>query len=287
MSGLLKRIGHYLDLVKFPHTVFSVPFALVSMVTAARGWPTVQTVLLILLCLVSARTAAMTFNRIVDRQIDAQNPRTRDRHLPKGLVTLAEAYGLFLTSVALFFGGAWGLNPLALGLSPIALFVICGYSYMKRFSSLAHLVLGLSLSLAPIGAWIGVRGVIELSPLILGAGVMLWVAGFDVIYALPDEPYDRSGGLHSLVVRLGRARALRVAQVMHAISVLALFGFGWMEGLGILYQAGVAVFAFSLWYEHRLVKPDDISRVNVAFFTVNGAMSLLFACIALMDRLLI
>ncbi len=280
------RIAHYLDLVKFPHTVFSVPFAMISMVVAAGGWPGWKTFFLVLVCLASARTAAMTFNRIADRAIDARNPRTKDRHLPLGLVGVWEAYGLFAGSAVIFLLGAWGLNPLTFKLSPVALLIVCGYSYTKRFTNYSHMVLGLSLALAPIGAWIAVRGVLELPPLVLGLGVLMWVAGFDVIYALPDEGFDRVEGLYSLVVKYGRAGALRLARIMHGICCLALFAFGLLAGLGGIYVAGVVLFAAALWYEHRLVSPDDLSRVNVAFFTVNGTLSLLFAAIALLDKFL-
>lgn len=283
MNVIIRKTSHYLDLVKFPHTVFSVPFALISLVVAADGFPNLRILLFIAICLTAARTAAMTFNRIVDRHIDARNPRTASRHLPQGVVSLSEAYSLWIGAVLLFLLGAWMLNPLCFYLSPVALFVLCGYSFTKRFTSYCHLVLGLALGMAPVGAWIGVKGVLELPPIILGLGVMAWVAGFDIIYALPDESFDRSEGLHSLVVKWGRKRALWISRGLHVVSCVSLLGFGLLAGLGSIYLFGVMLFAGSLRYEHHLVTPEDISRVNVAFFTVNGTISLLFALVALLD----
>lgn len=283
MTAFLDKFRHYCDLVKFPHTVFSVPFALISMVVAAQGWPGARIIVLILVCLTSARTAAMTFNRIADRHIDAHNPRTKDRHIPTGLVTLREAYSILFAAAAVFVLGAWGLNRLCLWLSPVALLWVCGYSYTKRFTSFSHVVLGVSLAMAPVGAWIGVRGSVEAAPFVLGLAVMLWVAGFDVIYALPDEPSDRALGLHSMVVRWGKRRALLLSRCMHGLCFLALLVFGWLSGLGMIYYGGTIVFGACLWYEHRLVSPADLSRVNVAFFTVNGTVSLVFAGVTLLD----
>ncbi len=276
---MLDRLRDYLGLVRFAHTVFALPFALMSALVAARGWPALSVTGWILFCMVTARTSAMTFNRIVDRHLDRLNPRTRQRHLPAGRVSLAEAVGLWIVSSGLFVWGAWQLNPLAFALSPLALFIICGYSYSKRFTALSHLILGLSLGIAPVGAWIAVTGTLEWLPVLLAAGVMAWVAGFDVIYALMDEEFDRRVGLRSLVVSLGRIHALRAAFALHAGSVMGIGLFGWWADLGWIYGLGMAGFAVLILYEHSLVSPDDISRVNIAFFNVNGIISIgLFAC---------
>lgn len=261
-------------MVRFSHTVFALPFALASALAAAGGWPDAMTAVWILVCMVSARTAAMTFNRIADRDLDKLNPRTMDRHLPSGKVSLIEALALWAVSSVLFVFGAWMLNPLAFILSFPALAVICGYSLFKRFSSLCHFVLGLSLGIAPAGAWIAVRGTLDLPPVFLSIAVMLWVAGFDTLYALMDEDFDRERGLHSLAVRLGRRGALRAAFASHALSIVFLFLFGWSAGLGAVYYAGCAAYAVLILYEHSLVSPDDITRVNMAFFNVNGVISI-------------
>ncbi|MBI1390373.1 MAG: 4-hydroxybenzoate octaprenyltransferase [bacterium] len=282
-----ERLKNYLGLVRFSHTVFALPFAFMSAFTAAGGALPLDVAGWILLCMVGARTSAMTFNRLVDARIDAQNPRTRDRHIPAGKVSRMEAMGLFLVSVAAFFYGAWRLNPLAFALAPAALLIVCGYSFFKRFSALCHLVLGLALGVAPIGAWIAVRGRFDAPPLILAAGVLLWVAGFDVIYALLDEEFDRKMGLHSLVVALGRLGALRAAFLLHAGSIAFIFAFGASAGLGWVYNAGAACFAALIVFEHFYVRPDDVGRINIAFFNVNGAISIGLFCFTLLDLVLI
>jgi len=245
----------------------------------ALGW--------ILFCMVTARTSAMTFNRIVDRGIDRLNPRTRDRHLPAGRIQLAEAVGLWVVSSILFIVGAWMLNRLVFYLSAPVLLVICGYSFIKRFSAWSHFVLGLSLGFAPVGAWIGVTGVLTGAPILLTTGVLCWVAGFDIIYALLDEEFDRRMGLHSLVVRLERERALRVAFGLHLLSVLMTALFGWAVGLGWIFYLGTALYAALILYEHRLVDPTDASRINMAFFNVNGVISIGLFLFTLADVLLI
>ncbi len=269
------RLREYLGLVRFSHTVFAMPFALLAMMVAADGWPDRRTFGFILLCLVTARTAAMSFNRIADRYIDALNPRTRDRHLPRGSVSVTEAWGIFSIAVLLFLFAAYSLNQLAFLLSPFVLIVICGYSYTKRFTSTSHLILGLSLAMAPAGAWIAILGRLDLPAVLLAAGVLCWVAGFDIIYALLDEEFDRKTGLHSMVIRLGRTGALRASRVLHICSSLFFVGFGYAAGLGLLFWIGWGIFTAALVYEQRLVQPDDISRVDMAFFSVNGPISIL------------
>lgn len=280
---LVERIQQYLGLVRFAHTVFALPFACMSALVAADGFPDPPVFGWILFCMVTARTSAMTFNRIVDRKIDSLNPRTQNRHLPTGKVSYAEALGLWIVSSILFIAGAAQLNTLAFLLSPVALLVINGYSFCKRFTSLSHLVLGLSLAIAPIGAWIAVTGVLEWEPVILAAGVMLWVAGFDVIYALMDEEFDKRTGLRSLVVALGRQNALRLAFFMHGLSIAWIGWFGVATQLGWIYAAGVISFAGLIVYEHSLVKPDDITKINIAFFNVNGVISIGLFCFTMLD----
>lgn len=283
MKHLLERIHHYLGLVRFAHTVFALPFAIIATLVAAGGLPDWWTLGWILFCMVTARTSAMSFNRIADLHYDRLNPRTRSRHLPAGMVSVGEAVGLWLLSSGLFVVGAAQLNSLTLALSPVALLIIWAYSYMKRFTSLCHLVLGLSLAIAPIGAWVAITGEIGLPALVLGAGVLLWVTGFDIIYALLDEAFDREAGLHSMVVRLGRVNALRLSFALHLASVGFFWGFGYMTGLGWIYGLGVGAYAALIIYEHSLVRPDDVSQVNTAFFTVNGVISIGLMVICCLD----
>lgn len=271
---LINKIQNYLGMVRFSHTIFALPFALMSAFVAAGGSLQWSVAGWILLSMASARTCAMTFNRMVDAKIDAQNPRTKDRHIPAGVVSMTEAGALLFACAALFFFGAWQLNPLALMLAPIALVIVCGYSLFKRFSALCHFVLGLALAIAPIGAWIAVTGEFALPPVLLGAGVLLWVAGFDVIYALLDEDFDKKMGLHSIVVRFGRQNALRIAFALHVISVIFVGTFGWSANLGGWFYLGEAGFASLILFEHLLVRPDDIGRINMAFFNVNGVISI-------------
>ncbi len=271
---LLDRIRNYLGLVRFAHTVFALPFAFMSAMVAANGIPALPALGWILVCMASARTSAMTFNRIADRKLDRINPRTQSRHIPAGKVSLPEAVGLWLVSSGLFIYGAWMLNTLCFLLSFPALFILCGYSYIKRFSHFSHFILGLSLGIAPVGAWIAVTGTFDWEPLLLACGVLLWVAGFDTIYALMDEEFDRKTGLHSLVVRYGKIRALKIAFGVHILSVVFIALFGLFTQLGWIYFLGTGGFAILILYEHSLVSPDDISRVNIAFFNVNGVISI-------------
>jgi 4-hydroxybenzoate polyprenyltransferase len=252
----------FLELVKFSHTVFALPFALASMLVAAQGFPQWRIFAWILVAMIGARTAAMGFNRIVDRHIDARNPRTAIREIPAGRVSVGQASVLVLVSAALFMWAASQLNTLALLLSPVTLLALFFYSYCKRFTHWAHFVLGLCLGIAPVGAWVAVRGVIEIAPCVLAAAVIFWVAGFDVIYATMDDEFDRSEGIHSLVQTLGIARALNAARIFHAIFVALLAGFGALAGMSTLFFVGVVAIALFLIYEHRLVDASDLRRVN-------------------------
>ena len=270
----LGKVGVLLEMIKFQHTVFAMPFALMSMLVASHGRPGWGTLGWILLAMVGARSSAMTFNRIVDHSIDARNPRTSARALPAGLVSVAEAWLFLLGMTAIFVFAAWRLNPLALELSPLALAVIWGYSLTKRFTKWSHAVLGLALGIAPVGAWVAVTGAIGVLPILLSASVVFWVAGFDIIYSLQDVEHDQSEGLHSIPSRWGPARALAVARLMHGLSAALLFAFGAAAGLGLIFAVGAALSAILLAYEHSLVSARDISKINAAFFTVNGILSI-------------
>ncbi len=281
----------YLEMIKFEHSIFALPFAMVGMMwgsVAARDslWPGWEKFGLIVLAMVSCRSAAMAFNRIVDRQIDAKNARTAIRAIPAGILGLRQVHLFFAGSVGLFLVAAALLNPLALALSPVALLVTLGYSYTKRFTPLCHLILGLSLAIAPAAAFIGVTGTLDPRILSLVFAVMGWTAGFDILYSLQDEEFDRREGLYSMPVWLGRVKALWASRLLHALTVGLLIWTGFLWSLGPLYFAGVAVAAGLLLYEQSLVKPDDLSRINLAFFTLNGWVSLGFFVFALLDGVL-
>lgn len=263
-----------LDMIKIEHTVFALPFAFMGALLAARGLPTARQAVFILLAMVGARSAAMAFNRLVDWRYDALNPRTADRALPRGLVSREATIAFIMVSALLFFYAASRLNPLSLLLSPLALGVVCFYSFTKRFTWASHLVLGAGLAIAPTGGWIAVRGDIQGLPLLLSLTVLLWVAGFDILYALQDEDFDRGAGLHSLPARLGRARAMRLAAWLHAGAGLGFLCVGWLAGLGPLYFAAACLAALLLLAEHALLSPDDLTRLNHAFFTMNGLVGL-------------
>lgn len=272
----LQVARHYLELVKFAHTIFALPFALAAMLVAAHGLPAARIFVWIVVAMVGARTAAMGFNRIVDRQIDARNPRTKNRELPAGTVSLQGAVALVVVASILFFVAAWQINALALWLSPLTLCALFFYSFCKRFTSLSHFVLGLCLGIAPVGAWVAVTGRIELAPCVLCAAIIAWVAGFDMIYATMDWEFDRETGLNSMVTKLGVARALTFARVLHLAFLGLLVWFGALTAMGALYYGAVAAIGGFIVYEHALVKPDDLRRVNAAFFTMNGAISVFF-----------
>ena len=273
MSTLIDRAVAYGRMVKLSHSVFALPFALASAVLAGGGNVPGRTLLWIVVAMVGARSAAMGFNRLADQAIDARNPRTASRELPRGVLSRASVWLFVVLSAALHVAAAAMLNPLCLALSPVALAIVFGYSYTKRFTSLSHVVLGLALAIAPVGAWLAVRGRFDATPIVLGLGVLAWVAGFDTIYSCQDAVFDRSVGLHSMPARLGVAGALRMARVFHAIAVVHLAALYGLEPLHPVYLAGVAAVACGLVYEHSLVKADDLSRVDAAFFMVNGWIS--------------
>ena len=284
MSTLIDRAVAYGRMVKLSHSVFALPFALASAVLAGGGTVPGRTLLWIVVAMVGARSAAMGFNRLADQAIDARNPRTASRELPRGVLSRASVWVFVVLSAAMLVVAAAMLNPLCLALSPVALAIVFGYSYTKRFTSLSHVVLGLALAIAPVGAWLAVRGRFDGTPLVLGLGVLAWVAGFDTIYSCQDAAFDRSAGLHSLPARLGVAGALRMARVFHAIAVVHLVALYGLEPLHPVYLAGVAAVACGLFYEHALVKADDLSRVDAAFFMVNGWISVGYLALTYMAR---
>lgn len=281
--------ARWASFVKLPHTLFALPFALLGVLGASWQQPlALDTVVWVVVAFTAARFAAMGFNRIVDRNFDAGNPRTSSREIPTGRITVAAASGSVVVAAIVFILASARLNPLCLALAPVALLWVLGYSYAKRFTWWPHLWLGLSLAIAPVGGWLAVTGSWSqpwwLLPAIVVA-VLTWVAGFDIFYALPDEEFDRDAGLRSAVVRLGRRRAILLAKLLHGITVPALALFGWAAGFGIWYAVGVAAAALILVWEHRLVRPDDLSRLDAAFFTMNGVMSVTVFLCALVDRL--
>lgn len=271
--SLLARTVTYGRMIKFSHSIFALPFALTSAALAAADGISVRQVAWILVAMVGARSAAMGFNRLADHAIDARNPRTAGRELPKGVLRRAEVWAFVLVSAAALVVAAWQLNPLCLALSPVALAIVFGYSYAKRVTALSHVALGLALGIAPVGAWIAIRGRFDVLPIVLALGVTAWVAGFDVIYACQDVAFDREAGLHSIPARLGVARALVAARGLHLAALLALGSVYWLAPLGGLYWVGLAFVAGMLAYEHSLVSAEDLSRVDAAFFAVNGWIS--------------
>jgi 4-hydroxybenzoate polyprenyltransferase len=265
-----------LDMIKIEHTLFALPFALLGAVLAARGLPTWWQLVWIGVAMVGARSAAMAFNRLADQKFDAANPRTAARALPAGLLSRRFVWAFTALSAAIFFLAAAMLNRLTFLLAPVALASVLAYSYTKRFTALSHLVLGWCLCIAPTGAWLAVRGALDSPvPLLLSLTVLLWTAGFDVLYACQDQDFDRRAGLRSIPARLGVARALWVARLLHAGAFAALVGLYFVTRLGALALVGVAATAALLVYQHRLVRADDLSRLNAAFFTTNAFVSVL------------
>ena len=273
------RIAAWFSLVKFSHSIFALPFALMGAWLAADGLPEARVGALIIVCAVSARTAAMGFNRLVDRRIDALNPRTAQRELPAGVLRPAAVGALVLLSSVVFVGAAFLLNAPSGWLSLPVLFVLLSYSLVKRFSWMAHAVLGLALGLAPLGAWMAVRGDFEgdlWQPLALAAAVLTWVMGFDLIYSCQDVGFDRDQRLHSIPARFGIAGALRISSLLHLLTLGLMLLVGWRAELGWIFHGVLLVAAGLLYWQHRIVRPDDLSRVDMAFFTLNGWVSVAF-----------
>ncbi len=301
----MTTVKNYLSLIKFSHTIFAMPCAMIgfflgvfSATSVVPGWHTrilapqqlnalsIKFVLVIL-CMVLARSAAMAFNRYLDRHFDAKNPRTAIREIPAGIVKANSVLWFTIICSALFIVCCWFINPLCFYLSPVALFVVLFYSYTKRFTPLCHLVLGLGLSLAPIGAYLAVTGVFDWVPVLFSLAVIFWVSGFDIIYSLQDEEFDKSQRLYSMPVWLGKAKALRVSELLHVLSLLCISAAGWYGRFYWLYWVGVAVFAGMLIYQHSLVKPNDLRRVNLAFMTANGIASVVFAAFVIADMIVV
>ena len=283
--GLLARIHLFLEMIKFSHTVFALPFALTGAVLAARGIPDGRTLFWILVAMVGARSGAMGMNRYADRDLDALNPRTRERALPRGLIRPGQVLALVALSFGLLLLAAYYLNPLCLALAPLAIVVLAGYSYTKRFTSFSHLILGLCLAFAPIGAWIAVAGRLEVAPLLLGAAVLCWVAGFDILYALADVSFDRAHGLFSIPTLLGERGGLSVSLLLHALTPLLLAAVGSLLGLGAWYYAGVLFVLLLLAAEHVIIRRYGTSRLEFAFFNVNGILSVGIFLFTLADLL--
>ncbi len=271
---MLSTLRHYLSLVRFSHTLFALPFALAALFLAARGWPGTRVFLLVVLCMVFARNAAMAFNRLVDADYDARNPRTAARHLPAGILSRGGVTMFLGMNAALFVGATWFLNPLAFALSVPALIAVCFYSLTKRFTHWSHLWLGLAIGISPVGAWIAVTGAFAPEPLLLCLVLLLWIAGFDIIYASQDEAFDRGAGLHSVVVRFGREGALRISMLLHAamLAVLLLFEFLFRQGWP--FQIALAATAGGIAYLHFFRRGDSLDGLNQDFFLANAIISL-------------
>lgn len=282
---VFNRVLTFLEMIKFEHTIFALPFAFVGALLTERNIPAWSDVLWITAAMVGARTAAMSLNRLIDRHIDARNPRTANRALPKGLLSVGEVWVYVILSFALLLIAAYQLSPLAVRLFPLVVAILVGYSYTKRFTWACHLWLGAALGFAPLGAWIAIANRIDLAPVLLALGVLFWVAGFDIIYACLDYDFDIRAGIHSIPVRFGISAALRIARGFHIVAPVLFLATGVALGLGIFYFLGVAVAVALLAYEHAIVNPGDLSRVNVAFFHANALLSVLIFCFTLVDIL--
>ena len=279
----------YLSLIKFSHTIFAMPFALIGFFIGVKEIYPVsvnQLIILFLLvlgCMITARSAAMAFNRYLDRKFDAKNPRTAIREIPAGIITEKNALVFTIVNCLLFIVCTYFINQICFFLSPVALFVILFYSYTKRFTALCHLVLGLGLSLAPIGAYLAVTGKFDWLPLFFSFTVLFWVSGFDIIYALQDEEFDKENNLHSIPSILGKTKALRVSEILHILSAICIIYAGMYGNFGYWYWGGIAVFIGMLIYQHSIIKPNDLKRVNIAFMTANGIASVVFAFFVILD----
>jgi len=307
----MSKVKSYLSLIKFSHTVFAMPFALIGFSLGVIKWnlelpglnlndtigwaprsfniswdQILLKLLLVVLCMVFARSAAMAFNRYLDRAFDAKNPRTAIREIPTGNLKANNVLFFTIISCLLFIACTFFINRICLFLSPVALLVVLGYSYTKRFTPLCHLILGLGLSLAPIGAYLAVTGRFDLLPILFSFTVLFWVSGFDIIYALQDEEFDKTNKLYSIPAWLGKAKALRVSELLHVFSAACVLFAGWLGNFGRLYWIGAVIFIGMLIYQHSIVKPNDLKRVNIAFMTANGIASVVFAIFVIADLFL-
>jgi len=304
----MSKVKNYLSLIKFSHTIFAMPFALIGFCLGLTKWnlelpglnlnetigwapksfsiswdQILLKLLLVILCMVFARSAAMAFNRYLDRTFDAKNPRTAIREIPSGVIKANNALLFTIVSSLLFIICTFFINRICLFLSPVALLVVLGYSYTKRFTALCHLILGLGLSLAPIGAYLAVTGRFNLLPILFSFTVLFWVSGFDIIYALQDEEFDKTNKLYSIPAWLGKAKALRVSEMLHVLSAVCVLYADWLGNFGWLYWIGSVIFIGMLVYQHSIVKPNDLKRVNIAFMTANGIASVVFAIFVIAD----
>ncbi len=283
---MFDRIKIILEMIKFEHTIFALPFAFTGALLALDGLPSLEQAIWIVVAMVGARSAAMGFNRWADRDIDAENPRTKTRALPLGLVTPAQVLAFIIVSSGLLVLAAYMLNPLSFYLSPVALAIVCFYSYTKRFTFLSHAFLGLAISGAPMGAWIAVTGRFEFPALVLGVAVLFWLVGFDILYALQDLEFDQKAGLHSVPQRFGVRTSLLISRTAHLVTMLCLFWIYVLLPVGMLYLLGVLVAMGLIIYEHSLVKESDLSKLNIAFFNMNGYISVTIFIFTLLDVLL-
>ncbi len=282
---MLKKIKIILEMIKFEHTIFALPFAFTSAVLAARGLPSWKSIFWITVAMVGARSAAMGFNRWADHKFDVENPRTKERALPRGLVTPAQVLVFTAASALLLVFAASMLNPLSFSLSPVALAIVFFYSFTKRFTFLSHAFLGLALSLAPIGAWIAITGEIDAPALVLGGAVLFWLVGFDILYSLQDIDFDKTAGLHSIPGRFGLRASLYISRASHAATIAGLFLLPFLLPLGFFYFVGIFAALGLVLYEHSLVKEDDLSMLSVAFFNMNGYISVTVFVFTLLDAL--
>ena len=274
-NGLLAKLKIFLEMIKFSHTIFALPFALTGALLAARGIPSAGQLFWIVLAMIGARTAAMAMNRLIDADIDGRNPRTASRAIPAGLLSRGVVALYIVISLLLMLYAAYRLNPLCVKLAPVAIFFLLLYSYCKRFTALAHIVLGLCLAAAPVGAWVAIRGEVTLPPVLLGLAVLFWVAGFDILYALQDLEFDRQAGLHSIPVKLGVRGSLLLARLFSVIMILLLIGAAASLQLGIPFYCGIVASAALIAYEHWLVRDGDLGKLDLAFFTMNGYVSVI------------
>ena len=293
----MSRIKKYLNLIKFSHSIFAMPFALIGFFLGVKSLESElitvpwymqygRLFILVVLCMIFARSAAMSFNRYLDRNFDAKNPRTAIREIPAGILKANNVLLFTIINSLMFIVTCYFINRLCFYLSPIALIVVLGYSFTKRFTPLCHLILGLGLSLAPIGAYLSVTGEFEWLPILFSLTVLFWVSGFDIIYALQDEEFDKENNLYSIPAKMGKARALFFSRILHLMSVSCVLVAGWVGEFGLLYWAGTFIFTGMLVYQHTIVKPDDLKKVNIAFMTANGIASVVFALFVIADLLL-
>lgn len=282
----MKQVKVILELIKFQHTVFALPFALISMLICVRELPSSSVIFWILTAMVSARSSAMAFNRLVDLKFDALNPRTQHWHLPARKISIKSVWMFVVVMAIIFVFSAYMLNKLAFYLSPLALAILYFYSFTKRLTCLTHIFLGLSLGIAPVGVWIALTSQIGFPSLVLGLAVLFWVAGFDIIYATQDMEFDKKYNLHSIVVKFGIPKALFISRLMHLLMVFSLIWFGLLTQLGLIFFIGVFITALMLVYEHSLVNPSDLSKVNIAFFNINGMVSIFLLVMTWIDIML-